>query len=45
MAPIFLEGAAKLQDPVERIKYVVCFGFSMSIMMLDINIPSKSTLG
>lgn len=44
-APILLEYAATLADPIERLKYVMCFGYSMGLLMVEVNIPTWPFLG
>jgi hypothetical protein len=44
-APDYLEAAAKLTDPIERMKRVMVAGFSNSVLFLDIEKPFNPILG
>jgi hypothetical protein len=44
-APLFLEDAAKMPNPVERFKRVLIVGFSQSVLFIDINKPFNPILG
>ena len=44
-SPYFLEKAATLKDPVERMKQVLLAGFSNSVLFFEINKPFNPILG
>lgn len=44
-APTFLEQAAKINQPLEQMKYVIAFGFTVSLLYVKMEKPFNPILG